>query len=63
MDEIKEHYGTERAAKDRYRYLGSRQEIPFRGKLLTVTYYRENTDAALCWCVKYTVEPPRHAYR
>ena len=51
-----EHYGTERAAKDRYRKIVSKMEIPFRGKVRTATYYRENTEAALCWCVKCTLE-------
>lgn len=52
---IIENYATERAAKDRYRQIAAKGEVPFRGKLLSATYYRENTEAELCWCVKYCV--------
>lgn len=59
MREVKEHYATERQAKDRYRQIAGKSEMPFFGKLVSVTYYLENTEATLKWCVKFVVEPQR----
>jgi hypothetical protein len=55
---ITERYETEREAKNRYRQLGAKEEEGFRGKIITATYYLENTQAPHKWCVKYTVRRP-----
>ena len=55
---ITERFETEREAKTRYRQLGAKEEEGFRGKIITATYYLENSLAPHNWCVKYTVRRP-----